>query len=55
LQCYRLSYTLMHCHVYRYQAGRLPYTVPTGLEQLPPFEDYQMDRGSCGEAACGRT
>jgi beta-glucosidase len=35
--------------------GRLPYTVPTGLEQLPPFESYQMDRGSCGEAACGRT
>lgn len=36
-------------------AGRLPYTVPTGLEQLPPFENYQMDRGSCGQAACGRT
>ena len=36
-------------------AGRLPYTVPTGLEQLPPFESYQMDRGSCGDAACGRT
>lgn len=36
-------------------AGRLPYTVVTGLEQLPPFESYQMDRGSCGEAACGRT
>ena len=33
-------------------AGRLPYTVPTGLEQLPPFESYQMDRGSCGDAAC---
>jgi beta-glucosidase len=23
-------------------AGRLPFTVPTGLEQLPPFEDYAM-------------
>jgi hypothetical protein len=26
-----------------------------GLEQLPPFESYQMDRGSCAAAACGRT
>lgn len=23
-------------------AGRLPFTVPTGPEQLPPFEDYAM-------------
>ncbi|MFW5752891.1 MAG: glycoside hydrolase family 3 N-terminal domain-containing protein, partial [Planctomycetota bacterium] len=23
-------------------AGRLPVTVPTGVEQLPPFEDYTM-------------
>ena len=23
-------------------AGRLPVTVPTGLDQLPPFDDYQM-------------
>ncbi len=23
-------------------AGRLPVTVPTGVEQLPPFEDYAM-------------
>eukprot|EP01052_Picozoa_sp_SAG31_P010005 SAG31_NODE_536_length_14340_cov_9.449196_6_plen_384_part_00 len=37
-------------------AGRLPYTVPTGLGQLPPFESYQMDRGSCGsDGTCGRT
>lgn len=36
-------------------AGRLPYTVPTGIEQLPPFGDYQMDTRACGDAACGRT
>lgn len=36
-------------------AGRLPYTVPTGIEQLPPFGDYQMDTGACGDTACGRT
>eukprot|EP01050_Picozoa_sp_SAG11_P033122 SAG11_NODE_11094_length_784_cov_0.872993_2_plen_92_part_01 len=30
--------------------------MPTGLGQLPPFESYQMDRGSCGaDGSCGRT
>ena len=36
-------------------AGRLAYTVPAGVEQLPPFSDYEMDTSACGDAACGRT
>ena len=35
-------------------AGRLPYTVPTGLSQLPAFDSYRMDRGSCSpDGSCG--